>query len=339
MDLFPERADSRSSRRLIPAAIVASLIVHLALGGVWGFFAYRVVPVVAKLLPRPTPPPEIVALSDAITIEKRTVPPPRHRAPRPRPVRRPRQVAQAPLPRTLQFPTVPPLLPTAAPVPTLAPTPRPTTEPTSEPTYRPVHGTIHHARAVPAEEPRPREQPEKSEVRRAAPATKNGFSQEQIAALDAQFSKTISQAQHALYEVPPQRRPPARAPSQPQYEAVMSGTPEQYFSAQGDCSPIEEGRAGNTNYYYLRCLIRYSDGYFENVSFPWPHVFPRGKDPIDMTRHTGVRYSFPMQAPPPGFALPPHFALSRAICTFYHAQCQNVIERERANGNQPATDQ
>ena len=327
MDLFPERADPPGRRKLLVAALIASLAVHLAIGAVWGFFADRVVPVVAKLLPRPTPPPEIVALSDAITIEKRTVPRAARRTPRTQPVRQqPRRVAQEPLPRMPPVPTLPP-------IPTFPPTARPTTEPTTEPAYRPERGTIHHARAVPTEEPRPRELPTA-----APPAPKNGFSQQQIAALDAQFSKTIAQAQRSLVDVPPQRRPPARAPNQLRYEAVMSGTPEMYFSAQGDCTAIEQGRAGSTNYYYLRCLIRYSDGYFEEVSFPWPHVFPRRNDPIDMYLHDGIRRTFPMQAPPPGFTLPPHFALSRAICTFYRAYCQGVIERERANGNQPAPD-
>lgn len=327
MDLFPERPDSRSSRRLVPAALLASLLFHLAFGGVWGFFTRQVVPVVAKLVPRPTPTPEIVALSDAITIEKRAVPRQAHRTPRARPVRQqPRRVAEAPVPRTLPIPAVP----TLPPVPTAAPTTHPTTEPTTEPTFRPERGTIHHARAVPTEEPRPREVPT------AAP--RNGFSPQQIAALDAQFSKTIAQAQRSLTDVPPQRRPPARAPNQPRYEAIMSGTPEEFYSAQGDCVPIEQGRAGNANYYYLRCLIRYSDGYFENVSFPWAHVFPRRNDPIDMYYHDGIRRPFPMQGPPSGFALPPHFALSRAICTFYRAECASIIERERAKGNQPATD-
>ena len=99
MDLFPERADSRSSRRLLPAALLASLLFHLAFGGVWGFFTRQVVPVVAKLVPRPTATPEIVALSDAITIEKRTVLRAAHRTPRTRPVRRqPRQIAQQAVP-------------------------------------------------------------------------------------------------------------------------------------------------------------------------------------------------------------------------------------------------
>ena len=328
MDLFPERADSRSSQRLLPAALLASLLFHLAFGGVWGFFTRQVVPVVAKLVPRPTPTPEIVALSDAITIEKRTVPREAHRAPRTRPVRQqPRRVAEAPVPRTLPIPAVP----TLPPIPTAAPTTHPTTEPTTEPTFRPERGTIHHARAVPTPEPRPREMP--------TPAPKNLFSQQQIAALDAQFSKTIAQAQRSLTDVPRQRRAAARAPDQLRYEAIMSGTPEEFLAAQGDCtSIIQEGHTATFSYYYFRCTIRYSDGYFEDVSFLWPHVFPNRRDPVDIYRHGGDRLVFPMQAPPAGFVLPPHFALSRAVCSFYKARCQSIIDRERANGNQPATD-
>ena len=330
MDLFPERADSRSSRRLLPAALIASLLFHLAFGGVWGFVTRQVVPAVAKLVPRPTPTPEFVALSDAVTIEKRTVPHESHRAPRTRPApQRPRRIAEAPAPREFPVPTLPPL-------PSTPPTARPTLEPTTEPTYRPARGTIHHARGVPTEEPRPRETPTLT----PPPTPKRAFTQQQMAALDAQFSKTIAQAQRSLTDVPAQRRPPARMPNQRQYELIMSGTPEEFYASfQGECdNPPLQGpmRDGPLRAYYIRCHIQYSDGYFETVSFPWVFVFPPQRDPFDP--HVTERMYFPGQGPPPGFVLPPHFALSRAVCAFFKPRCASIIERERANGNQPATD-
>jgi hypothetical protein len=321
--LFPER-DDRSGRRLILAALIASFVVHLALALAWGWFG-QFVPVVAKLLPRPTPTPEIVALSDSITIEKRTVPREARRAMvSPQPRRRLAQLAAPPIP-----------VPTLAPVPTAAPTSRPTSQPTAAPSYRPVYGTVHHPRAAPTPLPKPREQPTLP-----PPPSSNGLSPQQMAALDAQFSKTIAQAQRALTNVPPQRRPPARAPDQLRYEAIMAGTPEQFFAAfQGDCVPIEgPAMRGSLRYYYIRCMIRYSDGYFENVSYPWAYKFPGRMDPFDERVNPNYDMRFAPQGPPPGFVLPPHFALSRAICTFYRAQCENIIARERANGNQPATD-
>jgi hypothetical protein len=172
------------------------------------------------------------------------------------------------------------------------------------------------------------------------PPAANGFTPQQMAALNAQFSKTIAQAQRSLTNVPPQRRPPARAPDQLRYEAIMAGTPEQFFAAfQGDCVPLEGPSVrGAIRYYYIRCMIRYGDGYFENVSYPWAYKFPGRMDPFDERVNPNYDMRFAPQGPPGGFVLPPHFALSRAICTFYRSQCENIIARERANGNQPATD-
>ena len=328
MYLFPEH-DDRRGRWLLPAALILSLLVHLTGLSVARWWWPHVETAMAKLLPRPTPTPEIVALSDAITIEKRTVPREAHRTPprrRPMPRRR-RQVAQLP---AVQMPPVP----TLAPMPTTAPSSRPTLEPTTAPTYPAVHGTLHHPRtAAPPPQPTPREslEPERA---------KNGFSAQQMAALDAQFSRAIAQAQRALSNVPPPRRPPARMPDQLRYQQIMSGTPEQFFAAfQGDCIPLEGPMLrGPVRYYYIQCMIRYNDGYFENVSYPWVYRFPARIDPFDERVNPNYDMRFAPQGPPQGFTLPPHFALSRAICTFYRAQCESIFARERANGNQPATD-
>jgi hypothetical protein len=327
--LFPERDDRLGRQRwLLPAALLLSLLVHVAGGGAARWWWPRLAPAIAKLIPRPTPAPEIVALSDAITIEKRTVPREAHRTPprrRPAPPRR-RQIAQVPV---LKIPPVPTLPPVSTPLPVRRPTP----EATTAPTYRPVTGTLHHPVAPTPPPPRPRET--------AAPeAAKNGFSAQQMAALNAQFSRTIAQAQRSVSNVPPPRRPPARMPDQLRYQEVMSGTPEQFFAAfQGDCVPLEGPMMrGAVRFYYIRCMIRYNDGYFENVSYPWVYRFPARMDPFDERVNPNYDMRFAPQGPPAGFALPPHFALSRAICTFYRAQCEDIFTRERANGNQPATD-
>lgn len=317
--MFPER-DDRRDRRLLLIALLASLLLHLVFGGVFGLFGHYVAPVVAKLLPRATPSPEIVATSDEITIEKRSVPRPRRaqRAKQHRAQQQPRRIAQLPALQAMPVPTL-------APVPTSAPT----SVPTTVPAYRPERGTIHHPRAEPVPEPR-------QVARVVPPSSKSAFSPQQIAALDAQFSKTIAQAQHALTDVPMQKRPPARAPDEQRYEAIMAGSPEQFLSAQGECVSIQSSTRGAYVDRYLRCVITYSDRYFEQVSFPWPFHFTRRNDPFQY--NDGSYHPFPMQAPPDAFGLPHPFALSRAICSFYRAECQSVITREKANGNQPAPD-
>jgi len=336
LQLFPERYERRTGW-ILPTAIIVSLLLHVLVSGAWILFGHRVVPLVAKLLPRPSPTPEIVALSDAITIEKRTVPPPRHRS-RPRRAMRtsraqPQRIAALPAPQTIQVPTLAPI-PTSAPtaVPTREPSAPPTLEPTSAPTY-PARGTIHHPRSAPPPEPRKEPPPPPQHV--AQKSSSNAFSPQQIAALDAQFQHTIDSAQRSLTEVPPQKRPPARNPQALRYEQVMAGTPEQFLAAQGECDPLQANVHGPYIDRWIRCLITYSDGYFEEVSFPWPFHFTRRNDPF---QYVDDHHTFPMQAPPAGFPLPHPFALSRAICSFYRAECQDVINRERANGNQPATD-
>jgi hypothetical protein len=82
-------------------------------------------------------------------------------------------------------------------------------------------------------------------------------------------------------------------------------------------------------YYYLSCSIKYTDGWAEQVSFPWPFHFTHRDDPF---AYRNGPQRFPPQGPPPGFVLPHPFALSRALCTYYHAECESVLERERANG-------
>ncbi len=179
-----------------------------------------------------------------------------------------------------------------------------------------------------------------TEIPSAAPRTAQSAFAQQVQAYQSQWSRTIAEAQHSLTDVPQQSRRPSRMPNERQYEAVMAGTPEQFFSAfQGDCVSLQGPMPdGALRAYYIRCMIRYDDGYFENVSFPWPYQFPPRRDPFDERVNYDGRMRFPTQGPPPGFVLPPHFALSRAVCAFFKSQCAELIEREHANGNQPVND-
>jgi hypothetical protein len=287
-------------------------------------------------MPRATPTPEIVALSDAITIEKRTVPrASRRSSARPHPMRKP----QRPQPRVVaQLPALQrAAVPTMAPLPTAAPTTAPTAIPTVAPTFRPrAHATIHRVLAM-APRTHPTVEPTVAPQRAVAP--KSDFAR-QIQAYQSQWSRTIAEAQHSLTDVPPQHRPPARMPQMKQYEAIMAGTPAQFLAAfQGDCVSLQGPMPdGSARAYYIRCFIRYNVGYFETVSFPWIYQFAPRRDPFDFRVNPDGKMTFPPQPPPPGFSLPPHFALSRAVCSFFKAQCAKLIDRERENGNQPATD-
>ncbi|HEY0381279.1 MAG TPA: hypothetical protein VGC72_03675 [Candidatus Elarobacter sp.] len=326
MQLFPER--DRRGRRLIVVALILSLLVHAAGGGAWEFFARRVGPAVAKLLPHPKPTPdEYVATSDAITIEKRTVPRAMRRTPPQRPPSRPRprRVAQAPAPQPMPV-AVPTLPPPAAGV--------PTAEPTAVPTYRPQRGTIHHPRAgATAAPPRavalnPRTTTTATKATTATSSSARGaFSPQQMAALDAQFSKTIAQAQRSLSDVPPQTRRAARS-TMKHYQLVMAGSRGDLTSAQGQCRATQTWYRGPVVWHYMDCDFIYTDGFSEHVLIPWPQQFARNDDPSD---HPYKMY--PVEEPPPGWVLPRPFAFSRLVCIFYKNECQALVDRERANGD------
>ncbi len=334
MRMFPERADG-GTRRFLALAVVLSLLVHAGGAAFAQWWWPGVARAIARVMPQPTPTPEIVALSDAITIEKRTVPRESHRSRTSHPQRaqpHPQSRVVAQLSAVERVP-----VPTLAPVPTAAPTIAPTAVPAPA-LHQHQHATI---RRVIAAAPRVRPTLEPTVVPRttARTSTKADFTQ-QVQAYQAQWSRTIADAQRSLTDVPPQHRPPARMPNMRPYEAIMAGTPAQFLSAfQGDCvslqGPMPDGPA---RAYYLRCFIRYNDGYFENVSFPWVYVFAPRRDPFDLRVNPDGKMTFPPQAPPAGFVLPAHFALSRAVCAFFKAQCAELIRRETENGGQPVTD-
>lgn len=327
MQLFPQRA--RRDRNILTVALALSLLLHLIGGGAWLLFAQRVAPVLAKLVPHPTPTPEFVATSDAITIEKRTVPRAMRRSPaqRPRAQVRPQRVAQQPAePRAAVLPATLPALPTLPP-PARG---RPTTEPTAAPTFPPRPATIHHPPAGASAAP-PRVVAQHVPAAAAAPRTarssaRSAYSPQQIAAMETQFSKTIAQAERALTDVPRQARRPAT--TMKHYQLVMAGSRGDLTSAQGQCRATQTWYRGPVVWHYMDCDFIYTDGFGEHVLIPWPQQFARNDDPAD---HPYKMY--PVEEPPPGWALPHPFAFSRLVCIFYKNECQALIDRERANGD------
>jgi hypothetical protein len=155
-----------------------------------------------------------------------------------------------------------------------------------------------------------------------------------VGALDAQFRQTIAQAQHDV-ETTPQPARSSGVSTMKQYNKYLAGNIEDITGGNGSCDPLDDGTSyGGYTWYYIRCYVHYADGYSESVAFPWPFKFTRADDPF--YRRDGRRHEFPGQPPPPGFVLKHPFAMSRAVCTFYRAECKAVIDQERANGETPA---
>jgi hypothetical protein len=294
-------------------ALAFSLLLHLSAGGVWTHFGHRIASAVARFLPRPRPTPsEIVATSDAITITRETVPrqmrrsPPRARSQRPAP----KALAQRPLPRIISIPTLAPL-----------PSPQPTHERKPAPPVRAVaYAKIHRPR------PEPSERVHVPHVEsRSSSASHAAFSAQQLAAMDARFSKTIADADRALTTVPAQRKPPS---TMKHYQLVMAGSRGDLKSAQGQCRPTQTWRTGGYVWHYMDCDFVYTDGFSEHVFIPWPQHYPPGDDPADHPYK-----SYVVEDPPTGYTLPHPFAFSRLVCIFYKSECDAVITRERANGD------
>lgn len=294
-----------SGRTLLLLALLLSLLIHFTAGGVWSHFGKQITATIARVLPKPKPTPEIVAVSDAITISRRTVP---HAS------RRARPVPQAhPQPRRVAVvPTVPPTV-TPTTRPTVEPTVRPTVQPTRVPTPPPIrHGTIHLPRPVPSTPPVQRH------------VARNQLTPQQIAELETQFQHTIQQTQSGMTDVAPQQEPPS---ARRRLDLVMKGTQHDLVGLQGQCHSVApELITGMWIRYYLACSIVYSDGFYEMAVIPWPMAFRINDDPMLDGR------PFPPQPPPPGYTMPENFQLSRFVCLYYRPACASEISRERATG-------
>jgi hypothetical protein len=174
----------------------------------------------------------------------------------------------------------------------------------------------------------------------------NAFSAEQMASLDAQFSRTINAAQRAVTEGPQQsgaasdvrQQQEIPAAERRRYDQLLAGSPEEvkakmYVGGDGSCVPIQGPmKVGRMQGYYIRCLVHYTDGFFEQVSFPWPFYFAPHKNPFDEHDNPDGRMTFPGQDPPAGFTLPANFALTRTVCAYFRPQCTSVINAEINRG-------
>jgi len=296
VQLFPER--DRRGRRLLLLAALLSLIVHLLGGSFWSFFQ-RFTHHGGR------PEGQVLAKIETITVERRRPEP----SPQPSAVPAAPRVARPAAP-VLHVPL--PELPRLA-VPTFAP------QPLARPPTR-----VHRPTRVTAMVPVP-------SGARGAHAAAGALSAQQIAALEGSFRKTIDQAQQAVAETPLPQRAVATTK---QYNDVLHASVDDIVGGNGLCDPLDDGHVqGIYTYYYLRCTIRYTDGMSETVSFPWQFRFTRRDDPF--LYRDGRPHSFPPQPPPQGFSLPHPFALSRALCIYYHDECAAVLQRERSN-NGPA---
>lgn len=253
-------------RRVFEIAIVVSVFLHLVLGG---FFAVRY-PQVTKMLERVAKPPknqQLVALSSAVTIEKRTRP----------------RVATPSQPRPQPVPPQPRVQPRVAKV----ERPKPP-EPAAKPTEIP--------RIVPHAAPRP----QIAHIRAPRANPSQQMTQSQLEEMQRQFARTIAMAKAANdpTRVPPQAGPPA---TMKRANIDIAGVNDLLRHGEGILTPREQFRAsvdGDTRgtCYYVDYQINFNNGTFDSGPVYWPICYARRSDPFINEWH-----GFPLPGPAPGW--------------------------------------
>lgn len=322
-------AERRRRRPVLAIAIAVSLLLHVVGFVLYDGYARAWLAAVHRAAERK--PDEMTAISDQITLEKRTVPratrrlpPPSRPQPRVRPHALPPALPQPPLPRIVRA--------TPLPVPVRSAQPRASAAPRREIARVAPNAPaqpIVRATAPPVER-RAVAQAPRAAAPREAPAA-NRLTPEEIAQLTQRMKATIARVDADQTNVRPPRQ---RASTMKKYDMVMSGTPADLTRAQGYVTPLQmrRDRARGLDIYYVEVRIVWPDGFSEIVNLPWQVELPANNDPL---LRPG---SFPYTeiGPPPGYVLPHPFQLSRTLCLYYRDECQAVIDAEQRNGGAPA---
>ena len=299
-----DRAEARTSRRVLRFAVLGSLLVHVVGIFLWGI-ANGTFP---NLQPRAraTPPPDlIVTTSNAITIRKRAkprpVPQPRVRPAQPQRVAavQPRSV---PRPELRQAPvTVPPLSRAlhelAKANPQAAPQAPRTVRATPSPAPEPTHSAAAQPQRV-------------AFAQQPSRPSRAHLSQEQLAHINEDIHKTLAQLRSENDPLAVHSTAPPVA--QKRYRVQMLGAFGHLRNGEGHYSPIRSWNAEGYHYYYVSYDFVYSDGEYESGSVPWPIRFKPSEDPFT-NPEIGARHDTPLPPPLPGWSLPPGEHIGKAL--------------------------
>jgi hypothetical protein len=112
----------------------------------------------------------------------------------------------------------------------------------------------------------------------APPNTHPYYSDEQMAQMNASFSKTIADAHEDLAAANAAMARPVE--TMKHYEMHYVGIHEGMNPGDGIIRPIKHWRVGNENYYYVHYEYMYGDGRVEEDDVPWPVHYPVNDDPF-----------------------------------------------------------
>jgi hypothetical protein len=126
------------------------------------------------------------------------------------------------------------------------------------------------------------------------------LSQQQLAAFERDFAKTIAQSRSAVnpLKVDPN---PAAAPKR--YRIQLAGLFGRLRHGEGIYYPIKGWRSDGLDYYYVNYEFVWADGTYERGSVPWPIHFAPSVDPF-VSADIGMLQRTPLPPPPPGFVPP-----------------------------------
>ncbi|HTV74710.1 MAG TPA: hypothetical protein VME66_13520 [Candidatus Acidoferrales bacterium] len=288
----------RTDRALL-VALILSLVLHFSGAALYGLLARQLVRL-HLASPHPSPTEEVVSISSAITIDKRTHPVVvQHVTPR-RPVVRVAQVPVQPTLPKVQI-VVPRYKPPAVLKPELA---RPV--PHSIPQGKPAPKSVQVALAP--------HEPQQTTRTTTGSAM---LTPQQLAQLNQDFSQTISQAKSV--------NDPLKVPDQPQetekrYRLQFAGATGGLGLCEGRWWPIKSWQEGGYDYYYASYDCVWPDGTYEDGGVPWPFRYPASRDPLVYPLESEI----PLPGPPIGWTPPAGIRLGKAMRDILHmAQSTN----------------
>jgi hypothetical protein len=272
------------TRRLILIGLFVSLIIHLLGGSVWDELA--------RLFDRLTPQVHLAskqdthAQTDIIRLERPVPPPPHHAAPPP-------------------------------PTPIEQPVPAPVDVP-----HELVH-IVHNApRSVPPQPIGIGSAHTAVVAKPGAPKSSHRFySDDQLAQMNDQFTKAISDSQETLAEANAAAARPVQTIRK--YSMHFAGIHEGMNPGDGIITTTKHWRVGDQNFYYVHYEYMYGDGHVEEGDVPWPFHYPIGNDPF--SRHDP---RVALQGPPPDFPRPDH-PLQPQLQQFFDGSDPNVEEAKQ----------
>ena len=285
----------RGDRALL-VALILSIIVHFSGAAIYGLVT-RALSHLHIAVPHPQPTEEFVTTSASLTFDRR-----------PRPVR-PRRASPSRPPLVARIAVTPSLPRVQAALPQLKPPPLVKPELSRLAPHAPAQGT-----------PRPKPvqvafAPHNPERTAGTPAS-SALSPQQLAQLNEDFTRTISQTRTVVNPL----RVPNLRPAAPKHFALQfNGRIGELTAGQGYVYAIKAWGADGYDYYYVSYEYMWPDGTYENGSVPWPIRFPAEHDPIA----AGYEGVFPLPPPPAGWQLPPNIHLGRFLRSFFPDQFPN----------------